>query len=303
MIDFDFLNIDEEKISVIKNKNINRIYQNEEMRIFIEENKISRQFVYDHLSNFLKVIDDKNKCKFCLGLKECKTKGYTLDLNIDINNNSSSITYNQCKLIRKRKNIKKKFIICDTNEEYFDYDLKDTLNYFKDDRKNLIAKMATIIKENSNKSLYFYGQSGIGKSLLLTVFAKLIVSKRKGHYAYVDFKSLIPTMIEESFRDKEQYESDLALLETVDYLFIDNFGEEEKNDFSKENIVLSVLNKRKENGLPTYIASSYSLDDLFKAYRTPKSGNYKTKDIVDIIKTTSEITEIPTSSKVAISIF
>lgn len=303
MLELDFIQIDEEKIKKIKDKNINRIYEDEEMRIFINENKLPVEFVYNHLADFIRVLDDKNKCKLCNGTKSCSTNGYQLDLEIDLKSNYSVIKYQRCKLIKNRYLIKDKFILCDTDISAFDYELKDTLTYFREDRKLVIANLAKIIKEELNTGIYIYGDSGIGKTFILSVFAKHIVNKRKGHYVYINAKNMIPSMIESSFKDKNSFLDDLDLLKTVDFLFLDNFGEEDKNDFSKESIIYEVLNYRKENNLPTYIASIHSLSDLNKAYRTPKSGNFKTREIIDIITSTCSIVNIPTSSKVAKNIF
>ena len=303
MIELDFIKIDQNKVDKIKEKSIDRIYQNEEMRIFIDENKLSREFVFSHMADFLKVLEDKKICKNCKGLNDCPKKGYYFDLQIDKKRNQSNIIYLQCKLIQKRAKIKEKFIICDVDTANFDYDLKDCTAFFKEDRKLVLSNMAKIIKENLNSGLYVYGEKGIGKSFIMTIFAKHLVSRRKGHFVYVDARNLIPSMIELSFKDKDAFLDDLDLLKTVDYLFIDNLGEEEKNDFSKESIIYEVLKERKDNNLPTYITSIYSLKDLFGAYRTPKSGNFKTKDIVSFIESTSTIINIQTSSKIASGIF
>ena len=163
--------------------------------------------------------------------------------------------------------------------------------------------MAKIIKENLNDGLYIYGEKGIGKSFLLSVFAKHLVSRREGHFVYVDLRILIPSLLEASFKDKESFNEDIELLKTVDYLFIDNFGEEDKNDFSKGSIILEVLKYRQENNLPTYIASIYSMKELYSIYRTPKTGNFKTGEIVSIIESTCKVVNIPTTSKIASSIF
>lgn len=303
MIDLDFIEIDEEKIKNIKDKNINRIYEDETMRIFINENKIPVEFVYNHLADFLKVLNDRNKCKLCQGLNSCPTKGFYFDLEVDLNKNRTQVKFLHCKLIKERNKIKDKFIICDTNPAFFDYELKDTLNYFKDDRKLAVAKLAKIIKEDLNSGIYIHGESGIGKSFILSIFAKHLIKRRNGHFVYINAKNIIPAMIEESFKNKDSFLDDMDLLKTVDYLFIDNFGEENKNDFSKESIIFEVLNYRKDNNLPTYFSSIYSISELYKAYRTPKSGNYKTKEIIDIINSTCDIVNISTSSKVATNIF
>ena len=303
MIELDFINIDQKKVNKIKEKSIDRIYQNQEMRNFIQENNLSRNFVYEHLSSFLKVLEDRQLCEKCNGLNSCPKKGYYFDLEIDKKRNQSNIVYLQCKLIKKRKKIKDKFIICDVDTSNFDYELKDCTSYFKEDRKSVLSNMAKIIKENLNTGLYIYGDKGIGKSFILSIFAKHLTKKREGHFVYVDCRNLIPSMIESSFKDKDAFLDDLDLLKSVDYLFLDNLGEEDKNDFSKESIIYEVLKERKENNLPTYIASIYSPKELFNAYRTPKSGNFKTKDIISFIETTSLVINIPTSCKIAQGIF
>ena len=59
MLELDFINIDQEKVRKIKDKAIERIYLDEEMRIFIEENKLPRSFVYENLSDFIKVLENR----------------------------------------------------------------------------------------------------------------------------------------------------------------------------------------------------------------------------------------------------
>jgi primosomal protein DnaI len=303
MIELDFINIDQNKVDKIKQKSIDRIYQNEEMRVFINENNLSREFVYEHLSDFIKVLEDRNKCKNCRGLNSCSKKGFYFDLILNKRKLTTEVKYLQCKLIQKRLNVKRKFIICDVDYSNFDFELKDCALYFKEDRKLALSSLAKIIKENLNNCVYLYGEEGIGKTFIMSIFAKHLVNKRSGHFVYVNCKNLIPSMIESSFKDKETFNEDLELLKTIDYLFLDNFGEEDKNDFSKESIIYEVLKERNEKSLPTYITSQYSPKDLFNAYRTPKSGNFKTKDIISFIESNSLIISIPTSGKIAQGIF
>ena len=303
MIDLDFINIDEEKIKKIKEKEIERIYKDDMMRVFIDENNIPRSFVHEHLSDFIKVLNSKNECKNCQGLKQCPTKGYCYDLDVNLRLNKTTIKFKQCEKIKNREKIKHRFIICNTDPSCFDYELKDCSSYFKDDRKLVLYNMAKIIKENLDCGIYIYGEKGIGKSFLLSIFAKHLVSRREGHFVYVDLRVLIPSLLEASFKDKESFNEDMDLLKTVDYLFIDNFGEEEKNDFSKGSIILEILKYRQENNLPTYMASLYSPKELYSVYRTPKTGNFKTGDIVSLIESTSKVVNIPTTSKIASSIF
>ena len=304
MLDLDFIKIDQEKIKKIKEKSIERIYKDEEMRIFVEENNLSKSFVYDHLSDFIRVLESRKNCKNCQGLKFCKTNGNCLDIEVDLRSNRTTLFLSECKSLRKRRLIADKFIICHANKEAFDYELKECASFFKEDRKLVLKELATIIKENSNQGIYIYGDEGIGKSFLLSVLSKYIVTRRKGHYLYIDLRNFIPSMVQQSlYKDKASFNEDLELLKTIDYLFLDNFGEEEKNDFSKESIICEVLNYRKEHNLPTYFTSRYSLNDLYKAYRTPKSGNFKTIDIISYIESTCKIVNIPTSSKIAKGIF
>ncbi len=304
MIDLDFIKIDQDKISKIKEKSIERIYKNEEMRIFVDESKLSRSFVYDHLSDFIRVLESKKNCSNCSGLSRCKTKGNCFDLEVELSKNQTYLKFNECKLLRKRRLISDKFIICDALKEAFDYELKDCALFFKEDRKSVLKTLATIIKEDSNSGVYIYGEEGIGKSFLLSCFAKYIVSRRQGHFVYIDCELFIPSMVQASFnKNKDDFNDDLELLKTVEYLFLDNFAQEEKNDFSKESIIYEILKYRNEHKLPTYFASIYSLNDLYKAYRTPKSGNYKTRDIINLIETNANICEITTSSKIAKGIF
>ena len=125
MLDLDFIKIDEEKIAKIKNKSIDRIYEDEEMRIFVEENFLSRSFVYEHLSDFIRALESKKNCKNCLGLNNCKSKGNCLDLDVDLKKNQTSLRITECKFLKKRRMIADKFIICEATKEAFEYELKE----------------------------------------------------------------------------------------------------------------------------------------------------------------------------------
>jgi DNA replication protein DnaC len=132
----------------------------------------------------------------------------------------------------------------------------------------------------------------------MSVFAKTLIEKFPDKtIGYLLFDEIVPELVNLSSSysqaQKNEFIEDINLYSHLDILLIDNFGDEEKNDFAKENIILKILKTRLELNLPTFIISSHQKQELYTLYNTPRNGRYLVKEILDILNTYQEI-NLPT---------
>ncbi len=289
----EIISLDYEKIEQIKKDTFKQIYQNKQMSDFIKSNNLSEEFVYNNVSIFNAVMKDCVKCKNCLGLKECSKNGFYLSLYYDNKTKKIEERIDRCKFKKDVDEVTSKFIICDAQQECFSYPLKELLNYFANDRIKVVTKMAKIAKGvEVDKGIYLYGEDGIGKSFMMSVFAKsLSLSLNKEYIAYIDFIGFFNDLSSNYRFNPANYEYDFDMLTNVKYLFLDNFMMESVYANTKQDIILPILKKRNENKLLTFYISNKSPMEALNS-----AGSCKTnKDIYNEIVNNNEIFYVKTS--------
>lgn len=289
----EIISLDYDKIEQIKKDTLKEIYKNDEMIDFIKANNLSENFVYENVSKFNRVMKDSSKCKNCLGLKECSKKGFLLKLYYDDKTNKLEQMIDRCSFKKDIDKIKEKFIICDADEQCFSYPLKELLNYFANDRTKVVTKMAKIAKGiETNKGIYLYGEDGIGKSFMMSVFAKsLSLSLNKEYISYINCIGFFNDLSSNYRFNQANYEFDYDMLINVKYLFLDNFMMESVYSNTKQEVILPIIKKRNEKGLLTFYISNNSPMEALNASGASKSN----KDIYNEIVNNNDIFYVKTS--------
>ncbi|MBQ7574705.1 MAG: ATP-binding protein [Clostridia bacterium] len=117
--------------------------------------------------------------------------------------------------------------------------------------------------DTDQKSLLFYGDSGLGKTFLSTCIAKKLMDMGKT-VLYLRAQQLFLAYEDYRFmRDSEN--SDLSDIYNADLLIIDDLGTEQQN---KNNFAFffDLLNERLEKGKKVLINTNYTMDKLEDMY-------------------------------------
>jgi DNA replication protein DnaC len=125
-----------------------------------------------------------------------------------------------------------------------------TLNLSEEVRRTISSAI------NENKSLFIYGNTGVGKSYTLYALAK-------GRGSVENFVSLLV-----EFRDSMQkgfYYEKLKEFLDEKYLFIDDIGAEKTSDFVIE-FLYQLVNKRYENMKRTVLVTNLTLEEFAQRY-------------------------------------
>ena len=135
------------------------------------------------------------------------------------------------------------YYICDDfpkewkNSTLRQLDLSDT-------RKQLIKKYSSFIKGDSSSWLYIFGNHKVGKSFIAVTFANEFIRLFKKNVAVVSTPNLFRYLSDIYYKDKEKFNKIFDLLSNVDFLILDDFGNEYKNEFSRDNITIPLLSNR-----------------------------------------------------------
>lgn len=289
----DIIHLDYDEIEKIKKETFKKVYENKEMFDFIKENSLSEEFVYKNVSYFSRVMKDKEKCKNCQGLNSCSKGGFILKLYYDDTKNKLEEIISRCNFKLENDNVVSKFIICETDKSYFNYPLKELLNYFASDRTKVVTKMAKIAKGiELNKGIYLYGEDGIGKTFMMSVFSKSLSLSLKDEYiSYINCSGFFKDLSNNYRFNKANYEFDFEMLTSVKYLFLDNFMLESMYSNIKTDIILPLIKKRNELGLLTFYISNKSPMEALNNAGASKAN----KDIYNEIVNKNEIFYLKTS--------
>jgi DNA replication protein DnaC len=278
-----------EKFDIPKVKKINdssmskifdKIMNTPACREFIDKYELTNKEIMDNFLPLLLVSENYEKCKNCNGLNNCPLEGVKGYFNVPVIDFYGTIDteFKACKYMEERN----LYIYRDFDDEKLNWLLteKDVNVIGRNKILNLLGKLS---KDKNTKGIYLYGDNGIGKSYLAICCANRIVKSEKKQIAYVDVKKFISEMTKLIYEDKSLFNEKLDIIKNAPYLFLDGLGNEKISKFTRDDIILSILEYRKEKNLKnTVIISKYDFKDLKKLYKV--DNELQAESFVDLIK-------------------
>lgn len=278
-----------EKFDIPKVKKINdssmskifdKIMNTSICREFIDKYELTNKEIMDNFLPLLLVSENYEKCKNCNGLNNCPLEGVKGYFNVPVIDFYGTIDteFKACKYMEERN----LYIYRDFDDEKLNWLLteKDVNVIGRNKILNLLGKLS---KDKNTKGIYLYGDNGIGKSYLAICCANRIVKSEKKQIAYVDVKKFISEMTKLIYEDKSLFNEKLDIIKNAPYLFLDGLGNEKISKFTRDDIILSILEYRKEKNLKnTVIISKYDFKDLKKLYKV--DNELQAESFVDLIK-------------------
>lgn len=249
-------------------------------REFVDKYELTNQEIMDNFLPLLLVCENYEKCRLCKGYNECKLEGVKGYYNIPIIDFYGTIAtkFKACKYQEERD----LYIYRDFEDDKLEYILKpEDIKVLG--RSKIINLLGKLTKDKNAKGIYLYGDNGVGKSYLSICCANRIVKSEKQKVAYVNVKKFISTMTQLIYSDKALFEEKLDIIKNAPYLFLDGLGNEKISKFTRDDILLNILEYRKNNNLKnTVIISKYNFNQLRKLYNV--DNEIQAESFVDIIK-------------------
>ena len=238
-------------------------------------------------------------CKKCKNIFECKNEVNGYVYYPQKNDQSIEFCYIPCKY---KKDL-------DTSNQY-----KDNIYYFNISENLKNASMASIDTEDKNrfqtikwinnfingytkgipqKGIYLNGNFGCGKTYLLS--AMLNELAKKGHKIAIIYYPEFLRALKESFNSTDEYKNKFNYIKKVEILLLDDIGAETVTEWSRDEVLGTILQYRMEENLPTLFTSNLTLKELETHLSTTNKDidNLKARRIIERIKQlTTDITMI-----------
>ena len=282
-------NIDLEKI---KNDQLNLVLSYPKTKTLIEQEQIPLEIVKKNIHYFIKVIKDDLSFKNDDSLLNKELNGLISGIKYYSRLNKIEQTYSYIPKKAELEKIKEKYIIREIEEVIFNYSFKDVLKHFAKERKPIVALLASIAKEGkAEKGIYLDGDEKTGKSFILGVFSKFLAKNESTkNLVYIDANIEFEYAKDLFEKSKFLFDEYIETLKTTQYLFIDDFGKEFKHIFNLDNVLIPVLEYRKENNLLTFFSASIRPNEIPTLYRFGLDMTKAAKKVSELItETTKEL--------------
>ena len=220
--------------------------------------KIPEETLMKYTSSLEDGFLEYQNCKNCKSLDSCpnKVKGFCYTPVKD--GNLINFSYEACEKKRKdleKNQYKENLELFELNEEIKDASFK---GIYKDDKARIpiiqyFKQFIDDYKEGKKpKGIYLYGSFGSGKTYLIAALFNEMAKKgiRSIMIYFPDFLRSLKSSFQTNYN--EQYEH----IKRIPLLLLDDIGAENVSNWSRDEVLGTILQYRMENHLPTFFTST-----------------------------------------------
>lgn len=282
---------------------IARLKQNERIQIFLQQNNLDTSFVNENSGVLLQWLKSVSTCRNCKGLDYCaqKIRGKVAKLKVDdsgfLNEYYTSCQYekNYDKKLAHRiyyrfSHMSESDYLIDLNDDSFSQVASEDQSYMR----SYTSVMASIPLK---QGVYLYGNPGTGKSYLMKGICNYY-AKNKRSVSFVQVPLLIQEL-KQFMTDNEYRQRVMNHLRYSEILIFDDIGAESITQWTRDEILLPILDERMNKGMKTYFTSNYSMEELEQQYRLVNKPNNTIASlrILERIRTLSKPMELNGKSR------
>lgn len=263
--------------------------------------KIKESIAINYTSKLEKTAEELSACKECPGLGFCKTKITGYVYYPELNNDKLLFSYIPCRYQQEHiKNIKEKEEAENKIPSEIENASMKEIDTTDKKRYDLITKLTLFLENYGNekhtKGLYVHGSFGSGKTYLVSA-ALNELKKKNVNTLIIYFASFLRSLKEsmEGFGFKDKMHEVLS----AEVLLIDDIGAESLSNWSRDEILGSILQHRMENNLTTFFTSNLNLEELeaHLSFTRYKDDKVKARRIIERIKYLTEEVQLISKNK------
>lgn len=244
------------------------LIQNKHIKKWLKENHQEEAVVYRYVGRFSDWLKAVERCENCKGLPYCtqKVAGHYTHLYMDGVLLSS---IHRCDYLKQHTQMlahQNYYIDPKLSEDQLLIDLtKLDIAKENDAYKRLLMKIIGLLMDPDNKKgLYLCGKPGVGKSYLAAGITNYF-ARNKCRVGFIH----VPTLIGDlklMFHDREAQDQHLQRIRNVPVLVLDDIGGESVTAWSRDEVLLSLLDYRMEHKLLTFFTGNYKMPELKQRY-------------------------------------
>lgn len=243
-----------------------------------------------YTSSLQDTVSELEHCANCPGLAACQNRLEGHVMMPEKRGNQLVFSYAPCKYESELKEKENSRLSRDKELElasFKDIDLRDRK------RAHVIKWLKNFLDNyeiNGNfKGLYLHGNFGSGKTYLIAALFNELKKKRvRSEIVY------FPELLRDLKSNFDELGDTLSYLEDVDLLLIDDIGAEKVTEWSRDEILGTILQKRMNNYKTTFFTSNLNIEELANHLGTTKSGedSLKAYRILERIKQLTQDLEL-----------
>ena len=234
-------------------------------------------------NNIAKIYDfavDMENCKGCKGLAYCNKEPKHLVNSVSYKGGVVDRNLVPCKKYLEFANFKKRLTVYDFEEDWLNNTISTVSNIRSKAKISILSEYQKVTKKESNRWIFIKGNVASGKSYFAATM--IVESARKGDFQSLGFMN-VPSRFKElsdlAFTKNPRFDDEMDKYKTIELLVLDDFGNEFKSDFVRDNILFPIISARLKNKLPTIITSNYTIDDCASMYQTTNASKPKIEQI------------------------
>lgn len=255
----------------------------------IDDNEIGRKLPI--LETFL---ENKKQCQVCISLQTCLLKTQGLESVIVVEeydqNKFLQLQYQACHLRHQfKEEVNSAYLVYSHLPlRFFAHSMKQ-LKIMPEQQQALYALLNYLkAYPNVGKSAYLYGDSGCGKSYLLSAFTNELLA-RNIQCVYLSMPEFVREM--KAAISNGTLESKIEMLKHIPVLIIDDIGSEPITAFSRDEILFPILDYRLEDKKPIFFGSHMSFKSLAQHFSLTQKGDQEASKGKRIVARISQIAD------------
>ncbi len=241
--------------------------------------KCGEEVAMKYTSSLEDTVSELNNCDGCKGLAFCKNRleghvYYPLYKDEKI-----TFSYAPCKYYKEMKSNETSAFDEIKNAKFKDIDISDK------NRTKVIKWLTNFYKEyepsKKCKGLFLHGNFGSGKTYLISaLFNELKKNNVDSEIVYY------PELLSDIKEDFDNYGNTMNYLKEVDLLLIDDIGAEKVTEWSRDEILGTILQSRMNNYKTTFFTSNLNIEELEQHLRVSSFSDdqVKARRIIERIK-------------------
>jgi len=264
-------------------------------RRLIKTIKAEDEEAMKYTSSLQETVKELNNCSKCEGLIYCQNRLEGHVFYPEKESYQIKFSYAPCKyqkeMVEKQKNrnTREKDIL---NASFSEIDITDKK------RVKVIKWLKnfydTYDKNERFKGLYLHGNFGCGKTYLISALFNEM-SKKRVSTEIVYY----PELLRDIKSDFDTFADRIDYLENVDLLLIDDIGAEKVTEWSRDEILGTILQKRMNNYKTTFFTSNLNIEELERHLRinSYSDDEIKARRIIERVKQLTEDMELISENK------
>lgn len=227
--------------------------------------------------------EDYNYCKACPGIEKCDKKTPHISMYVVKEGNFISTKYEPCHKIMEQIKRDSRYLLADFPSEW-KYSSFSTIDQSANRRPVIKRILKTLVGEKDDW-IYIKGNHKVGKSFLLVAAANEFIAKTNQQAAVINARTRFKELSDLSISNPTEFTKNLVALSSVGLLVIDDFGEEYKSEYVRDQILMPILSEREHQNKLTFFTSNYSIKEIQQLYNVGKSGgDIRAKQLANILE-------------------